>query len=227
MNKATLRMLAPVLLAGAAAWAQTQPAGDFPQNPPPPQAAAADFDQPAPPPAPAQPPQGGRGMGAAQVPPAPAGAPPVPHAARPPMERGLPPGRWWNNPEMVQKLNLNSDQQKKMDDIFLQNRLRLVDLTANLQREELTMEPLMSADTLDATKVLAQIDKVAQARAELEKANGRFLVSIRQVLTPDQWKKLQAETPGGRGPGGPGGLGGPGRGPGAAPPQPGRKGGGN
>lgn len=112
---------------------------------------------------------------------------------RPPLERSLPGGKWWNNPEMAQNLNLNSDQQKKMDDIFQQNRLRLIDLNATLQKEEVTMEPMMQADTPDENKVLAQIDKVAQARAELEKANARFLLSIRRVLTQDQWKKLQAE----------------------------------
>jgi len=114
------------------------------------------------------------------------------------MERSLmpgPPGRWWNNPQMVQKLALNSDQQKKMDDIFQANRLKLIDLNATLQKEEVTMEPLVSADQPDESKILAQIDKVAQARAELEKANARFLLGIRRVLTPDQWKKLQAETP--------------------------------
>ena len=150
------------------------------------------------------------------------GAPQPPRSARPPMERLQPQGRWWNNPEMVQKLNLNSDQQKKMDDILQQNRLRLVDLNANLQKEEITMEPIMAADTPDEPKILAQIDKVAQARAELEKANARFLLGIRRVLTQDQWKKLQAETahpPGSRG-SGQGGPGGP-----PNPPPPPRKGG--
>lgn len=132
--------------------------------------------------------------------------PPPPRASRPPMERALmpgPPGRWWKNPEMVQRLALNSDQQKKMDDIFQQNRLRLIDLNATLQKEEVTLEPQLSADQPDESKILAQIDKVAQARAELEKANARFLFGIRRVLTPDQWKKLQAENPPrpGRGPG--------------------------
>jgi Spy/CpxP family protein refolding chaperone len=122
------------------------------------------------------------------------------------MERAFqagPGGRWWNNPEMAQKLNLNSDQQKKMDDIFQQNRLKLVDLSATLQKEEIRLEPLVSADSPDEPKILMQIDRVAQARAELEKANARFLLGIRRVLTQDQWKKLQAERPGpGRGPGG-------------------------
>ena len=119
--------------------------------------------------------------------------------SRPPMERALMPGlpgRWWDNPQMVQKLGINSDQQKKMDDIFQANRLRLVDLNATLQKEEITMEPLVSADTPDEARILSQIDKVAQARAELEKANARFLLGIRRVLTVDQWKKLRAEHPG-------------------------------
>ncbi len=114
------------------------------------------------------------------------------------MERafhGGPPGRWWNNPDMVQKLSLTADQQKKMDDIFQQSRLRLVDLNASLQKEELTLEPLLAADQPDEPKILAQIDRVAQARAELEKANARMLLGIRRVLNQDQWKKLQSEGP--------------------------------
>jgi Spy/CpxP family protein refolding chaperone len=107
------------------------------------------------------------------------------------MERSLPPGTWWRNPEMVQKLGINSDQQKKIEDVFQQHRLKLVDLDAAVKKEEIMLEPLMSADSPDETQTLAQIDKVAQARAELEKAHARFLFSIRRVLTPDQWKKLQ------------------------------------
>ena len=120
---------------------------------------------------------------------------------RGPMERGM--GRWWKNPQMVEKLGVTADQQKKMDDIFQQHRLKLIDVTAAVEREEVTLQPMMEADQPDEAKIVAQIDKVAQARAELEKANARMLLGIRRVLTPDQWKKLQAEAPPpGRGPGG-------------------------
>lgn len=122
--------------------------------------------------------------------------PPPPRPGRPELDRALGPrGRWWTNPEMAQKLSLTADQKKRMDDIFQQNRLRLIDLNASLQKEEAIMEPLVGADQPDETKILAQIDKVAQARAELEKANARFLFGIRRVLTADQWKKLEAEAP--------------------------------
>jgi Spy/CpxP family protein refolding chaperone len=112
---------------------------------------------------------------------------------------------------MAQKLSLNSDQQKKMDDILQQNRLKLIDLNAPLQKEEIPLKPLVASDSPDEPKTLAQIDRVAQARAELEKANARFLLGIHRALKQEQWKKLQAESPvAGRGPGGPGGPGRPG-----------------
>jgi periplasmic protein CpxP/Spy len=111
-----------------------------------------------------------------------------------------PPGRWWTDPALVQKLGLTADQQKRIDTLFQQSRLKLIDLSAAVQKEEAIMEPLLEADRPDESQVLAQIDRVAQARAELEKANARMLLGFRGVLTQDQWKKLQAEDPPRRGP---------------------------
>src|SRR5713101_9786842 len=125
-----------------------------------------------------------------------------------PMRLG-PPGRWWDDPEFIKKLGLSDDQQKKMDEIFNTNRLKLIDLFAAVQKEEAIMEPLVAADPPDENKLLAQIDRVAQARAELEKANARMLLGIRRQLTHEQWLKLKADRPPMHGPrrppeGGPG-----------------------
>jgi len=106
------------------------------------------------------------------------------------LQTGLP-DRWWKNPATAQSLGLTADQQKKMDDVFQQYRLKLIDFNAALEKEEVTLEPLVAALPLDEAKITAQIDRVAQARAELEKANGRMLLGIRKLLTPEQWSKLQ------------------------------------
>ena len=131
-----------------------------------------------------------------------AGGPPPPmQSNRPPMERafqghgpmgrdGM--GRWWDNPQVAKDLNLAADQKQKMDDVFQQSRLKLIDLHASLQKEEAILDPLISADAPDESRILAQIDRVAQARAELEKSNARMLLAVRQVLTADQWTKLKA-----------------------------------
>jgi Spy/CpxP family protein refolding chaperone len=120
-----------------------------------------------------------------------------------------PPGMWWKNPMIVQRLTLTADQTKRMDDIFQKSRLELIDLRAKLETQNALLEPLLSANPVDSAKALAQIDKVAQARADLEKANAHMLLGIRGVLTPDQWTKLNTRRgPGEQGP--PGAPGAPG-----------------
>jgi Spy/CpxP family protein refolding chaperone len=152
----------------------------------------------------------------------------------PPMERSFRAGghgRWWDKPEVAQQVGITDDQKKKMDDIFQQHRLQLIDLKATLEKQETVLQPLIEADQPDEAKILSQIDAIAQARAELEKANARMLFGIRTVLTADQWKKLRSMAQQGppRGdrsngqrkwgsrPGGPGGQSGP---DGGAPPAP-------
>ena len=110
------------------------------------------------------------------------------------MDGGLhigPAGMWWKNPMVVQRLTLTADQTRKMDDIFQQSRIQLIDLTANVEKQQVMLEPMLSANPLDTVKASAQIDKVAQARADLEKAHAKMLLNIRGVLTADQWTKLR------------------------------------
>ena len=106
--------------------------------------------------------------------------------------RIAPPGMWWKNPDLVSKLNITTDQQKRMDDIFQKSRLDLIDLKATLEKEEVTLQPMLAENPPDTNKVLAQIDRIAHARADLERANARMLLGVRGILTPDQWTKLQA-----------------------------------
>lgn len=115
---------------------------------------------------------------------------------RPPMESILgqhgAEGRWWNNPKVADRLKLTDDQRTEMDQILLDHRKDLIDRRATVEKAELDLEPLVAADQPNESQILTQIDKVAQARAELEKANARFLLAIRAKLSPDQWKELKA-----------------------------------
>ncbi len=114
---------------------------------------------------------------------------------RPPFERAFDghgiQGRWWNNPKIVERLKLSDEQRKSFDDILFQHRETLIDLRGALEKAELELDPLIRSDQPNESKILAQIDKVAQARAELEKANARYLLAIRSKLTPEQWKQVQ------------------------------------
>jgi Spy/CpxP family protein refolding chaperone len=118
------------------------------------------------------------------------------------MDRGMGPhGMWWKSPEIVTAIGLTPDQQKKIEDLFIQSRTQLIQLHAKLETEQLQLGPVLDANPVDQPKAMAAIDKIANSRADLEKADAKMLLSIRGVLTPEQWTKLQAQHPG-RGPGG-------------------------
>lgn len=104
-------------------------------------------------------------------------------------------GRWWKDSELVKQVGVSDAQVQQMEKIFQDSRIPLIDAKAELERQEARLEPLMDAQNPDEKQLAAQIDKVAMARAGLEKAHAMMLVNMRRVLTADQWKKLQALQP--------------------------------
>ncbi len=101
-------------------------------------------------------------------------------------------GKWWKNSEIVRELQLSEAQTNQIEQTFLEQRLKLIDLRAELEKQEARLQPLIEADQPDDAKVSAQIDQVLAARGRLEKANAMMMLSIRRVLTVEQWKKLQS-----------------------------------
>jgi Spy/CpxP family protein refolding chaperone len=128
--------------------------------------------------------RGGPGGG---PPPPPPGAPGRGHGG------GMPPGKWWDKSDMIKKLKLKTDQRKKMDEVFQELRGKLMELNISVDKEEAALEPQMEAGQLDDSKILPQIDRIAQTRAELEKVEARLVLGLRHVLTAEQWKMLQSD----------------------------------
>jgi len=136
----------------------------------------------------------GSGMGSPQYPnggPGPEGGPPPPGApGRPGFQFG-PPDRWWDDRGFARSLKLRPDQQTRMDAIFEQNRGALSSRLQTLQQAESQMAEIAAAPEPDEAALSAQIDRVAQARAELEKANTHMLLQIRKQMDPDQIARLE------------------------------------
>lgn len=114
----------------------------------------------------------------------------------PPMRSGpqlAPPGRWWEDNKTVKKLGLSSDQKQHMDDIFNANKGALFNAYGNLQREELHLSAMSPQDLQDEKKVFAAIDRIAQARTDLEKESAHIQLQLRQQLSPAQLDALDSE----------------------------------
>lgn len=109
-----------------------------------------------------------------------------------------PPGRWWDDRKMVKGLGLRPEQQRRMDSIFEANKSNLLTVYANLKREEEKLSSMSREDLQDENKVYASIDRVAQARAEVAKANAHVLMLVRKELDAGQLATLDKQMDAGR-----------------------------
>ena len=100
-------------------------------------------------------------------------------------------GAWWKNSDVVKELQLTDAQAKQIEQTFLDYRLKLIDLRADVERQETKLQPLLEADQPNEQQVSSQVDAVVAARGKLEKTNTMMMLAIRRVLSVDQWKKLQ------------------------------------
>jgi hypothetical protein len=103
-----------------------------------------------------------------------------------------PAGAWWKNSEIASKLQLSDEQVRKISQTFLDHKLKLIDLQAALDKEELRLQPLLDVDQPDQSRVGTQIDAITSARGRLEKENALMMLDIRRWLSVEQWKKLKS-----------------------------------
>jgi len=133
----------------------------------------------------AQPQQGGGGRGAAP------GAVATPFGTF--RSLTLTPGAWWTNPNVLTQLGLTDDQKAKIEKSYENHKQNVAMDSAALDAQEKRLSELLASDPVDHNAVLGQIDRVAQARADLERTNSAMTLEMREVLTASQWTKLQSQ----------------------------------
>jgi Spy/CpxP family protein refolding chaperone len=103
--------------------------------------------------------------------------------------RGM--GHWWRNPRIVEEIGLSNQQKQQLEKISQASRLKMIDLRADLEKQWVILGPMFGSYHPDEAQVLAQVGKVSQARAALEKARVQAMLARRNVLTEEQWNKLK------------------------------------
>jgi len=112
-------------------------------------------------------------------------------AALPVLGQGdFPDGKWWKRPRRAAEINLTADQSRDIDRIFVQARSRLIDLKADLEKKQLSLQTSMEDRGADRKTVEKQIEAVETARAELQKARALMVLDMKQILKPEQWERL-------------------------------------
>ena len=102
---------------------------------------------------------------------------------------------WWTNTALVARLGLSDVQKTRIETTFEAHRQNLVSSKEQLEKEEAQLARLLQAETVDRATVFTQINRVTQARGDMERINATMTLEMREQLTRTQWLQLQGPQP--------------------------------
>jgi len=99
-------------------------------------------------------------------------------------------GAWWTNTNLISRLGITDEQKARIERAYENHRQGITAATAQLEKEEVQLGRLLEAEPLDKNAVLSQIDRVVQARGEVERTSAAMTLEMREQLTRAQWMQL-------------------------------------
>src|SRR5688572_21872206 len=101
------------------------------------------------------------------------------------------PGKWWRREEIAQKLELNREQQRRLDEIFQNIAEELIDQKALVNKLELQLRGELDRTQLRRAEIQRIATQLNAARGRLFERELMMLVDMRGVLEEEQWQRLQ------------------------------------
>lgn len=114
-------------------------------------------------------------------------------AAAPAFAQGLsvPPGRWWDRPQVAMRVGLSDEQRSRLDEVTIEHAKRMIDLKAEVDKAEIELRVASDGETFAADQVRQAFARFLQARSRLETERFELLIAQRELLTAAQWEKLR------------------------------------
>jgi Spy/CpxP family protein refolding chaperone len=102
-----------------------------------------------------------------------------------------PPPKWWIDPQLRADLAITDAQSAAVDDIWQKSLPTLRDARGLLEKQEDVLSVMIRDGAAEAA-VAAQIERVENMRAELNKGRTLMIYRMNKVLTPEQRAKVKA-----------------------------------
>lgn len=103
----------------------------------------------------------------------------------------MPPGKWWQRPEIVRELGLTNEQRGRLDGIFRDSAPQLVGLRDATQQKAQELRAQIDRPVLDRDAIQRAAAEVSEARARLFERELMMLVEMRGVLNQQQWNRFR------------------------------------
>ncbi len=97
-----------------------------------------------------------------------------------------------NNGGIYKMLNLTADQQKQFSDIMYNQRLKAVDIRADIEKNRIEIQKMIRDNNIDEGKILSLTDANSKLQAELKSERIKSWLAVYKILTPEQkelWSK--------------------------------------
>ena len=105
--------------------------------------------------------------------------------------KDFPPGKWWHNPQTVEKLNLGDEEIKMLDKQFVDSRRKLIKLKSIVESEQFELDNLFDSKSINKKESMKQFDKLQQARKNLSTERFRLLLEVRNILGLERFRQLK------------------------------------
>src|SRR5439155_15641041 len=92
-------------------------------------------------------------------------------------------GKWWQSSDIAKKLQLSDGQISQLDQTFYDHKVKLIDFTADMEKQDLKLQSLLDADVPNEGQIESQVDQVLSARGKLEREFTLMNLDLRKVLS--------------------------------------------
>jgi len=104
----------------------------------------------------------------------------------------LPPGKWWQRPEIIRQLQLTNDQQDQLDEVFRNAANGLIDAKGEVEKLQIALRGEIDRPQIQRANVLRIASQLGAARGRLFEREIAMLLDMRGVLTDEQWNRMRA-----------------------------------
>lgn len=100
-------------------------------------------------------------------------------------------GFFSGQPWFLDDLDLPPEIMKKVQNLHLEHRSKMIDLQANFQKGMLNFEQILQKPDLTEKEFIQEFDKISQLKDSLMKEKALFLFNLKKILPPDKWNILK------------------------------------
>jgi hypothetical protein len=103
----------------------------------------------------------------------------------------LPPGKWWQRPEIVSELQLTNEQQDRLDEVFRGAANDLIDAKAAVEKLQVAIRGELDRPQVRRAELQKIASQLSAARGRLFERELMMLVDMRGVLNEQQWTRIR------------------------------------